>query len=199
MGCRSKSTAIEAILDFGGDKDLFRQRLRANGFPVAVTYDPIVPAHARRPEGKFDLVTCFETLEHVASPSASVALIVEWSRIPGRSCMRRVVQPAISVTKGWPGGMSDHATAISRCAAGARLGALWGHTAADFIASVTACWRFQLRVSCRSRNRQTILPREVGSTEISRLNGRRSTSWCNPSSGTARKSRARSDPSSRDT
>ena len=45
------------VLDFGGV-------LRASGFLDAVTYDPMVPEHASRPDGKFDLVTCFETLEH---------------------------------------------------------------------------------------------------------------------------------------
>ncbi|MGA7431397.1 MAG: class I SAM-dependent methyltransferase [Xanthobacteraceae bacterium] len=82
------------VLDFGGGNDLFCARLRANGFPVAVTYDPMVPAYARRPDGKFDLVTCFETLEHVPDPLTSVARIVESAAEPGFILYSTVVQPA---------------------------------------------------------------------------------------------------------
>jgi 2-polyprenyl-6-hydroxyphenyl methylase/3-demethylubiquinone-9 3-methyltransferase len=89
-----KYKAEMRILDFGGGNDLFCARLRANGFPVAVTYDPMVPAHARRPDRKFDLVTCFETLEHVPDPVASAALMVESVAEPGFILYSTVVQPA---------------------------------------------------------------------------------------------------------
>jgi hypothetical protein len=49
------------VLDFGGGNDVLCSELRAAGFPVATTYDPFVPEYAKPPEGKFDLVTCFET------------------------------------------------------------------------------------------------------------------------------------------
>src|ERR1700733_931512 len=82
------------VLDFGGGNDMFCARLRANGFPVAVTYDPMVSAHARPPEGKFDLVTCFETLEHVPDPVATVALMAKFVAEPGLILYSTVVQPA---------------------------------------------------------------------------------------------------------
>jgi hypothetical protein len=120
-----KHRAEMRILDFGGGNDLFCQRLRANGFPVAVTYDPIVPAHARRPEGKFDLVTCFETLEHVPNPIASVALIVESVAEPGAVLYSTVVQPADFSIQGlawwYVGPRNGHISLFSRRA----LGALW--------------------------------------------------------------------------
>jgi SAM-dependent methyltransferase len=82
------------VLDFGGGNDVFCATLRANGFPVAVTYDPMVPQYASRPEGKFDLVTCFETLEHVPDPVASIARIVECMADPGAVFYSTLTQPA---------------------------------------------------------------------------------------------------------
>lgn len=82
------------VLDYGGGNDVFCAALRANGFKEAVTYDPMVPEYARRPEGKFDLVTCFETLEHVPDPLASIAQIVECVADPGAVYYSTLTQPA---------------------------------------------------------------------------------------------------------
>ena len=35
------------VLDYGGGNDVFCSALRASGFMEAVTYDPMVPEHAR--------------------------------------------------------------------------------------------------------------------------------------------------------
>jgi SAM-dependent methyltransferase len=81
------------VLDYGGGNDVLASTLRANGFPVAVTYDPMVPQYARRPEGKFDLVTCFETLEHLPDPAAGIAQIVEFAADPGHVLFSTLLQP----------------------------------------------------------------------------------------------------------
>jgi SAM-dependent methyltransferase len=81
------------VLDYGGGNDAFCAALRDAGFPVAVSYDPMVPEYAQRPEGKFDLVTCFETLEHVPDPVAGIASIVEFAADPGLILFRTLVQP----------------------------------------------------------------------------------------------------------
>ena len=47
------------VLDYGGGNDVFCGALRANGFPVAVTYDPMMPEYSSRPSSKFDLVSTF--------------------------------------------------------------------------------------------------------------------------------------------
>ena len=81
------------VLDFGGGNDVLCTELRASGFPVAVTYDPMVPEHASRPDGKFNLITCFETLEHVPDPVATLARIVECAEEPGVILYSTLTQP----------------------------------------------------------------------------------------------------------
>ena len=68
------------VLDYGGGYGAFCAVLRDAGFPVALTFDPLVLEHATPPEGKFDLVTSFETFEHMPDPAASIASILEFSR-----------------------------------------------------------------------------------------------------------------------
>jgi 2-polyprenyl-6-hydroxyphenyl methylase/3-demethylubiquinone-9 3-methyltransferase len=58
-------TAETRVLDYGGGEGALCGALRADGFPVAETYDPMVPQYASRPDGTFNLVTCFETFEHL--------------------------------------------------------------------------------------------------------------------------------------
>lgn len=82
------------VLDFGGGNDVFCAALRASGFSEAVTHDPMVPEHAGRPEGKFDLVTCFETLEHLPDPLAGIAAIADCVAEPGAVFYSTLTQPA---------------------------------------------------------------------------------------------------------
>ena len=53
----------------------------------------MVPEHAKRPEGKFHLVTCFETLEHVPDPVASITKIIECVAEPGAIFYSTLTQP----------------------------------------------------------------------------------------------------------
>lgn len=82
------------VLDFGGGNDALCAMLRAKGFTTAVSYDPIVPQYSRRPEGKFDLVTCFETLEHMPDPMAGLASIIEFAADPGLIFYSTSLQPS---------------------------------------------------------------------------------------------------------
>ena len=82
------------VLDFGGGNDVFCSALRASGFREAVTYDPMVPEHAGKPDGKFDLVTCFETLEHMPNPVAGIGKIIECLAEPGAVFYSTLTQPA---------------------------------------------------------------------------------------------------------
>jgi SAM-dependent methyltransferase len=81
------------VLDYGGGNGTFCAALRQHGFPLAVTYDPMVPDYAQRPPGKFDLVTCFETLEHLPDPVAGISALVESVAEPGLVFYSTLVQP----------------------------------------------------------------------------------------------------------
>jgi hypothetical protein len=81
------------VLDYGGGNGVLCDALRAAGYPVAVSYDPLVPHYAQRPEGKFNLVTCFETLEHMPDPLAGIASILESVAEPGFVMLSTLVQP----------------------------------------------------------------------------------------------------------
>jgi SAM-dependent methyltransferase len=61
---------------------------------TAVTYDPMVSQYAERPGGKFDLVTSFETLEHLPDPLAGIRSIVELAADPGLVLFSTLLQPA---------------------------------------------------------------------------------------------------------
>lgn len=61
------------VLDFGGGNGMLAGLLRARGFNAA-SYDPFDPAGsdtADRLAGAYDLVTCFEVLEHTPDPLAT--------------------------------------------------------------------------------------------------------------------------------
>ena len=123
------------VLDYGGGNDIFCAALRDSGFPTAVTYDPMVPAHATRPEGKYDLVTCFETLEHLPDPAAGIASILESSAEPGLIFFTTSVQPADFNQQGlnwwYVGPRNGHISIFSRQA----LAAAWnrhGYKVASF-------------------------------------------------------------------
>jgi SAM-dependent methyltransferase len=81
------------VLDFGGGNDVLCSALRASGFREAVTYDPMVPEYADKPEGKFDLVTCFETLEHLPDPVAGIGKMIECLAEPGAVFYSTLMQP----------------------------------------------------------------------------------------------------------
>jgi 2-polyprenyl-3-methyl-5-hydroxy-6-metoxy-1,4-benzoquinol methylase len=53
----------------------------------------MVPEFATPPEGKFDLVTCFETLEHLPDPMAGVADILRYAGEPGAVFYSTLTQP----------------------------------------------------------------------------------------------------------
>jgi hypothetical protein len=81
------------VLDFGTGEDTLCSVLRARGFKDAVACDAMAPDQPQPPQGKFDLVTCFETLEHMPDPVAAVARIVEYVAEPGAVLYSTLTQP----------------------------------------------------------------------------------------------------------
>lgn len=55
------------ILDYGSGNGSMADILNAQGFNV-LNYDPFLSANNNRPNGKFNLVTSFEVLEHAPNP-----------------------------------------------------------------------------------------------------------------------------------
>jgi SAM-dependent methyltransferase len=84
--------AAMQILDYGGGAGLLAERLRAKGFEAA-TYDPFSQFDAM-PAERFDLITCFEVMEHVPQPKAAVASMVGLLKEEGAILFSTLVQPA---------------------------------------------------------------------------------------------------------
>jgi 2-polyprenyl-6-hydroxyphenyl methylase/3-demethylubiquinone-9 3-methyltransferase len=70
------------ILDYGGGSGRLSELLRNAGYADTSCYDPFVPASSQRPEGQFDLILCFEVLEHSTDPKKAVSDILSMLREP---------------------------------------------------------------------------------------------------------------------
>ena len=81
------------VLDYRRRQRYVLRFLRAADFRRLVTYDPMVPEYRPPPEGKFDLVTCFETLEHLPDPIAGIADIAICVAEPGAAFDSTLTQP----------------------------------------------------------------------------------------------------------
>ena len=61
------------ILDYGSGSGAFAQSMGAHGFKKVASYDPL--SSPQPPRGTFDLITCFEALEHAPQPLDTFAEI----------------------------------------------------------------------------------------------------------------------------
>lgn len=108
------------VLDYGGGNDVLCSELRASGFAVATTFDPFVPEYAKPPAGKFDLVTCFETLEHMPDPLAGIGAIVANLADPGLVLFSTLLQPPnfdkLAMNWWYVGPRNGHISMFSRAA-----------------------------------------------------------------------------------
>lgn len=60
------------MLDYGGGAGLMAEELRRSGFDCQ-TYDPFSAEFRDRPTGRFNLISCIETLEHLPQPRETIA------------------------------------------------------------------------------------------------------------------------------
>ncbi|MGA0606358.1 class I SAM-dependent methyltransferase [Phenylobacterium sp. VNQ135] len=81
------------VLDYGAGNGRMAQALRDHGFASVTTYDPFTPEFRTRPEGRFDLVTCFETVEHMPDPAAGVADLASFVADDGLLMIGTLLQP----------------------------------------------------------------------------------------------------------
>lgn len=79
------------ILDYGGGMGLVAEQLRSQGFS-ATTYDPFTSFNAL-PSEPFDLISCFEVLEHVPFPAETVATMVSLLKRSGAILFSTLLQP----------------------------------------------------------------------------------------------------------
>lgn len=81
------------VLDYGGGSGLLADTLVKNGFLGAETYDPFNPRFARLSGKRFQVVACFETLEHVPDPCQEIARISGCVTDDGMVVFSTLVQP----------------------------------------------------------------------------------------------------------
>ena len=68
--------------------------LRARGFAHVSVYDPFVPEFSARPQGLFDLVCCFEVVEHSPTPVRTFGQIASCLDPNGLILFSTLIQPA---------------------------------------------------------------------------------------------------------
>lgn len=81
-----------SVLDYGGGNGATADLLRSNGFASAICYDPISRPDDPLPDQRFDLVTCFEVLEHANAPMDVVRALAALTN--GMVLFSTLVQPA---------------------------------------------------------------------------------------------------------
>jgi 2-polyprenyl-6-hydroxyphenyl methylase/3-demethylubiquinone-9 3-methyltransferase len=79
------------ILDYGAGSGLFVAGMRAAGFTATAGFDPF--SNPERPDGLFDIVTCFETLEHTIWPDRAITDMHALLRPEGLLIFSQCVQP----------------------------------------------------------------------------------------------------------
>ncbi|HEY1544331.1 MAG TPA: class I SAM-dependent methyltransferase [Xanthobacteraceae bacterium] len=82
------------LLDFGGGSGHLAACLRGLGFATCDTYDPFTPGFDTLPDGTYNLITCFETLEHAVDPDGCVKSIATRLAEYGVVVFSTLVQPA---------------------------------------------------------------------------------------------------------
>lgn len=80
------------VLDFGGGDGGFSRTLSTHGFQVD-TFDPFVGNNNSIKLDQFDLVTCFEVMEHVTNPRSTIHQISALLKKGGVVVFSTLVQP----------------------------------------------------------------------------------------------------------
>ncbi len=79
------------ILDYGAGRGVFADCMNRRGFQVE-SYDPF--SLPNRPEGKFDIVTCFEVIEHSPDPLRTLQDMRSFLSDDGCVFLSQALQPA---------------------------------------------------------------------------------------------------------
>ena len=85
---------ILRMLDYGGGGGLLTRCLCEAGFTAAQSFDPFTPEFSQPPNGRFDVITCFETMEHLTDPLAAIYAMVGMLSDVGVVLFSTLLQPA---------------------------------------------------------------------------------------------------------
>lgn len=80
------------ILDFGSGLGVFEQELLALGFNHVYSFDPF-SNRSNLPTGKFDLITCFECIEHHPFPNLLIKELLGHLHVNGTIIFSTSIQP----------------------------------------------------------------------------------------------------------
>jgi SAM-dependent methyltransferase len=83
-----------AILDWGGGNGLMARMLAGRGYRNVISYDPFYGDNPLTPGLPFDLVTCFEVIEHVPDQRTLFADLASHVAPDGALLFSTLVQPA---------------------------------------------------------------------------------------------------------
>jgi SAM-dependent methyltransferase len=79
------------ILDYGSGTGLFAKHMYDRGFEQVVSYDPF--SAPTRPDGLFDIITCFEVIEHSTTPLDTLRDIASLLSDDGCVLLGQCLQP----------------------------------------------------------------------------------------------------------
>ncbi len=79
------------VLDYGSGAGVFADELRRQGYADVEAYDPF--SSPEKPTGTFDIVTCFEVIEHTPSPVATVRDMCSYLKPDGCIIVSQTLQP----------------------------------------------------------------------------------------------------------
>jgi len=79
------------ILDYGSGAGVFVAGMRQHGFSDITAYDPF--SNPQPPSGKFDIITCFEVIEHSTDPAGTLNAMKKLLREDGCIIFSQTLQP----------------------------------------------------------------------------------------------------------
>lgn len=91
MAARWGDCSDARILDYGSGNGAFADRLRQLGYRHVQSYDPFT--NPIPPDGVFDIITCFEVIEHDPYPLAALARMSAYLKEDGCIIFSQTLQP----------------------------------------------------------------------------------------------------------
>ena len=88
---RFRGAESARILDYGSGAGVFARCMRQAGYETVQEYDPF--SSPNRPHGRFDIITCFEVIEHTSDPRGTLADLVSLLKPDGCILLSQTLQP----------------------------------------------------------------------------------------------------------